>query len=94
MPAMLITILSAFAGSLVARLILGAGLAFLTYNWINDLVLNIQVEIGHLFNGLPADFLGLISILKIPQAVSVVVSALGLAAFIKTSKVVLGRFAP
>lgn len=92
MPALLITILTAFASSLVARLLLGAGLAFVTYTWINDLVLNIQLEIGHLFNGLPADFLGLISILKIPQAVSVVISALGLAAFIKTSKVVLGRF--
>ncbi|USA44941.1 DUF2523 domain-containing protein [Acinetobacter sp. C26M] len=92
MPALLITILTAFASSLVARLLLGAGLAFVTYNWINDIVANIQLEIGHLFNGLPADFLGLISILKIPQAVSVVVSALGLAAFIKTSKVFLGRF--
>lgn len=92
MYAAIIQILIGFAGSLVARLLLGAGLAFATYTWINDLVLNIQNEISHLFGGLPADLLGLISILKLPQAISVVVSALGLAAFIKTSKVVLGRF--
>lgn len=90
MPAVLIAILTAFASSLVARLLLGAGLAFFTYNWIDGVVLDIQLEISHLFNGLPADLFGLVSIMKIPQAISVVVSALGVAAFIKTSKVFLG----
>lgn len=90
MPAILIAILSAFASSLVARLLLGAGLAFFTYNWIDGLVLDIQTQISQLFNGLPSDIFGLVSIMKIPQALSVVVSALGVAAFIKTSKVFLG----
>lgn len=90
MPAILIAILTAFASSLVARLMLGAGLAFFTYNWIDGVVLDAQTEISHLFNGLPADLFGLVSIMKIPQAISVVVSALGVAAFIKTSKVFLG----
>ncbi|WP_445346526.1 DUF2523 family protein [Acinetobacter bohemicus] len=91
MPAILITILVSFASSLVARLLLGAGLAFLSFNWINDLVLLAQNEMMGLMNNLPSDILGLISILKIPQALSVVMSAMGIAAFIKTSKVFLGR---
>jgi ABC-type phosphate transport system permease subunit len=91
MPAIIITILTAFASSLVARLLLGAGLAFFTYDWINDLVLSAQLEMAGLLNNLPSDVLGLISILKLPQALSVIMSAIGIAAFIKASKVFLGR---
>lgn len=87
----LVPILIAFASSLVARLLLGAGLAFFTYDWVNDLVLEIQNTMNGLFNNIPADLFGLLSILKIPQALSVVISAIGIAAFIKASKLALGR---
>jgi hypothetical protein len=89
--AYLIPILIAFASSLVARLMLGAGLAFFTYTQIDSIIAGIQAEIGNLLGGLPADILGLISIMKIPQSLSVILSALGLAAFIKSSKMFLGR---
>lgn len=91
MPAVLVTILTAFASSLVARLLLGAGLAIFTYNFVDDIVIQAQNETTGLLNNLPSDVIGLVSILKIPQALSVIFSALGVAAFIKTSKVVLGR---
>ncbi len=91
MPAILVTILIAFTSSLVARLLLGAGLAFLSYTWVTDLVEQAQNEMMGLFNNLPSDVLGLISILKIPQALSVIMSAIAISAFIKTSKVFLGR---
>lgn len=91
MPAILVTILIAFTSSLVARLLLGAGLAFLSYTWVTDLVEQLQNEMIGLFNNLPSDVLGLISILKIPQALSVIMSAIAISAFIKTSKVFLGR---
>lgn len=91
MPALLIGILTAFAGGLVARLLLGAGLAIFTYNFVDDMVLQAQNAMGGLLNNLPSDILGLISILKIPQGLSVYMSAIGVAAFIKTSKVFLGR---
>jgi len=87
----IIPILIAFAGSLVARMLLGAGLAFVTYDWINDLVIATQNEMQGMLNNLPSDVLGLISILKIPNALSVVISALGISAFIKSAKVYLGR---
>lgn len=91
MPAILITILTAFASSLVARLLLGAGLAFVSYTFINDLVAQAQNAVRGLLNNLPADILGILGILKIPQAISVVMSAMGIAAFIKSAKVFLGR---
>lgn len=91
MPAILITILVGFASSLVARVLLGAGLAFVTYDFINDLVVEAQdIMIGQ-YNNLPADLLGLLGILKVPQSISIVMSAIGIAAFIKTAKIALGR---
>ena len=87
----IIQILMAFAGSLVARLLLGASLSLFTYDFVDDLVTQAQQEMQGLLGSLPSDILGLVSLLKIPQSLSVVMSALGIAAFIKTAKVYLGK---
>ena len=87
----LVPILIAFASSLVARMLMGAGLALFTYNWVQGLVEDAQNEMMGLFNNIPSDLLGLLSILKIPQALSVILSAIGIAAFVKASKVFLGK---
>lgn len=87
----LIAILTAFASSFLARILLGAGLAYFTYNWVEDFVANAQDQMYGILNNLPSDLLGLISILKVPQALSVVMSAIGVAAFVKASKIFLGR---
>ena len=91
MPQLLITILAAFASSLVAKLLLGAGLAFISYTFINDLVMQAQNAMLGLYNNVPADIVGIMAILKIPQALSVIMSAIGTAAFIKSSKLALGK---
>jgi hypothetical protein len=91
MPQILIVILTAFASSLVAKLMLGAGLAFLSYTWINDLVLQAQNAMLGLYSNIPANLVGVLGILKIPQALSVVMSAIGTAAFIKSSKLAIGK---
>lgn len=91
MPAVLIPILAAFASSLVARMLLGAGLMFFTYTWVDDLVQQAQDQMAGLLGNLPSDIIGLISILKIPQSLGVVMSAIGIVAFIKSAKVFLGR---
>ena len=70
---------------------MGAGLAFLTYTWVNDLVLLAQQQMVGLANQLPSDVLGVLSILQIPQGLSIIMSAIGTAAFIKTSKIAIGR---
>ena len=91
MPQILIVILTAFASSLVARLMLGAGLAFLSYTWINDLVLQAQNAMLGLYSNIHADIMGVLGILQIPQALSIIMSAMGTAAFIKSSKIALGK---
>lgn len=90
MPAIIFRILSMILGSIIAKVLLGAGLAFVTYGFINDLVSEAQNQMIGLMNNIPADILGVLSILKIPQALSIIMSAIGMAAFIKTSKIAIG----
>lgn len=91
MPAILISILTTFVSNLVARMLLGAGLAVFTYNFVDDLVAQAQDKMDSLIGSLPADVLSLISLLKIPQSLSVIMSAIGVVAFIKSAKVFLGK---
>lgn len=91
MPAILVTILASFASSLVAKLLLGAGLAFVSYTFINDMVSAAQAEMMGLYGNLPSNIIGVLGLLKIPQALSVLMSAIGTAAFIKSSKLALGK---
>lgn len=91
MQGILIVVISAIVSSLIARMLLGAGLAILSFNWINDLVNDaISAMQGFLYN-LPADIIGILSIIMIPQALSVVMSAYGIAAFVRTAKVFIGK---
>lgn len=48
-------------------------------------------RIAHLMNGLPADVLGIISILQVDASISVILSALSVSAFVKAAKVVVGK---
>lgn len=91
MPAMLVTILIAFASSLGARILLGLGLAIYVNSKIDELVADAQAAMLSLWGTLPSDIMGVLGILNIPQALGVIMSAIGIAAFIKSSKIFLGR---
>ena len=90
MPAIIIGIITALLSSIVTKVLLGAGLAFVSYTFVNDLVAQAQTEMMNLYGGLPSDILGVLGILKIPQALSVIMSAIGTASFIKTAKIAIG----
>ena len=91
MPAILVTILTAFASKLVVKMMIGAGIVFLSYTYTNDLVAQAQAAMQGLYSNIPANIMGILGILKIPQALSVIMSAIGTAAFIKSSKLALGK---
>lgn len=91
MPAVLLSVLTFIVSSAIAKALLGAGLAIVTYYWVDGLVQQAQVQVGVYLNGLPADVFKLASIAKIPQAFSVIMSAVGIASFIKVSKIAIGR---
>lgn len=91
MPVILVQVLAWFAASLVARMLMGAGLALYSISWVNTLVANAQAEIEQGFSSLPADVFSLLATLKVPQAISVIFSALVIVGTIKTAKVILGK---
>ena len=91
MPAILVTILTAFASKLLVKMMIGAGIVFLSYTYTNDLVAQAQVAMQGLYSNIPANIMGILGILKIPQSLSVCMSAIGIATFIKSTKLMLGR---
>ncbi len=91
MPAILVTILTSFASKLVVKMMLGAGIVFLSYTYTNDLVAQAQAAMQGLYSNIPANIMGILGILKIPQSLSVCMSAIGIATFIKSTKLMLGR---
>ncbi len=44
-----------FLGSVVAKVLLGAGLAVISYTFVNDLVAQAQTQMMNLYGGLPSD---------------------------------------
>lgn len=50
-----------------------------------------QAQMLGLYQNIPANIMGVLGILKIPQALSVVMSSIGTAAFIKSSKLAIGK---
>jgi hypothetical protein len=95
MPAFLLRLamwfMASFASSFILKILVGAGLAVYTYSKVDDLVAMAQSEMQSLYGNLPADVLGVLGILKIPQSMSVIMSAMAIAAFIKMSKVFIGK---
>lgn len=84
-------VLTSLVSSLIARLLLGAGLSVITFSFINDLVENAKIAVGNAFMSLPNDILSLLQLLKIPLCVSVIMSAIGIAAFVKSAKIIIGK---
>lgn len=91
MPAILIQILVAFAASFFARVLLGAGLTIYTYKLISDLVTKLQNQLSTYLYALPSDALAFIHILKIDFYISALMSAYTIVAFVKATKVFVGR---
>lgn len=87
----LVQILVYFASSLVARMLLGAGLGIITYGFIDTVMQNLKNALISAMAGFPADIVNIIAILRLDFYLSIVISAMTMAAFIKASKIALGK---
>lgn len=77
--------------SIIVRVFVMTGLSLVTFYFVNDLVDTAQTHIQNAFYGLPSDAIAFIRLYKLDQAVSIILSALSIAAYIKTAKVFVGR---
>lgn len=88
-------LLAWFAGYLISSLIFRffavTGLSIVSFAFLNDQLGQARTALQNSFYGLPADVLAFIQLWKIDQAISIVLSALTIAAYIKTAKVFIGR---
>lgn len=91
MAKLLTFILTSLVSSLIARLLLGAGLSIVTYKFINELVDQAKLAIGSALHSLPADVLSFIQLLKIDLCLSILMSAIAIAAYIKSAKIFIGK---
>lgn len=91
MPVALVPILIWFASSLVARVLLGAGLGFVTFQFLTTLTENLKNAVLSTVSGLPADILNVIGLLNLDLYLSIILSAMTMAAFITSSKLALGK---
>lgn len=91
MPAVLIAIVTLIARHLIARLLIGAGLAVISFSFINSLCARLENELRGYLYSIPSDFLYIIQALKFDFYLSVVISAYSLAISIKTAKIFIGK---
>lgn len=91
MPAVLLALAGAVISSLIFRFFVFTGLSIITFYFVNDLVSQAQNAIQSAIWGLPADALAFIKLYKIDQGISIILSALSIAAYIKTAKAFIGR---
>lgn len=91
MPLLLTPILIWFASSLVARVLLGAGLGFITFRFLTTLTENLKNAVISTVSGLPADIINIIGLLNLDMYLSIILSAMTMAAFIASSKLALGK---
>ncbi|MBN6522673.1 DUF2523 domain-containing protein [Acinetobacter pittii] len=77
--------------SLIFRLFVSTGLSIISFYFVNELVTTAKDQVQNAFFGLPSYMLAFIQLYKFDQAISVVLSAYAIAAYIKTARVVIGR---
>ncbi|WP_372375502.1 DUF2523 family protein [Acinetobacter ursingii] len=77
--------------SVVVRLFVTTGLSIVSFMFVNNLVSNAKDAFQASLMGIPSDSLAFIQLWKIDQGISIIFSALTIAAYIKTAKVAIGR---
>lgn len=91
MPAFLAALATYLISAIIMRLFIATGLSIITFYFINDLVDQAKDSFQNALHGLPADALSFIQLYKLDQCISVIISALSIAAFVKTAKAFIGR---
>lgn len=84
-------LLTSLISSLIARLLIGAGLTFVTYNWVSDLLDELINQVQTSINQLPPIVLSFMKLWTIDLCISMLLSTVQLIIFIKAAKLYLGK---
>lgn len=90
MPYIIGVLLTSLVSSLIARVLLGAGLTLVTFPFVSDLLDDLISSAQSSLNQLPAFALGILAVLEIDVCISIILSAVQVLVFVKLAKTIVG----
>lgn len=84
-------ILVSLISSIVARVLLGAGLTFFTYTWVNDVLDDLIIKAQTSLNTLPEFAISMIRLWNLDVCFSMVLSTIQIIIFVRIAKVFVGK---
>lgn len=90
MPYVLGIILTSLISSVIARILLGAGLTLVTFPYISDLLDQLIQSAQSSLNYLPAFALSFLKLLQVDKCISIILSAVQVLIYVKLAKVIVG----
>lgn len=88
---LLATVLTSLISSLIARLLLGAGLTFITYEWVSDVLDNLITQSENSLRSLPNFALSFAKLWEIDECLSMIISTVELVIFINVARSMIGK---
>lgn len=88
---LLLRISTFLATSIFGKILATLGIGLISYNVADLLVKETLTLVSSLWGGLPLEIISIMSILKIPQALSIIMSAYAISAAIQASKLAFAK---
>jgi hypothetical protein len=88
---LLATVLTSLISSLIARLLLGAGLTFITYEWVSDVLDTLITQSENSLRSLPNFALSFAKLWEIDECLSMIISTVELVIFINVARSMIGK---
>lgn len=88
---LLATVLTSLISSLIARLLLGAGLTFITYEWVSDVLDTLISQSENSLRSLPNFALSFAKLWEIDECLSMIISTVELVIFINVARSMIGK---
>jgi len=84
-------VLTSLISSFLARMLLGAGLTFVTYGWVSEVLDGLIASAQQSINTLPEFALSFLKLWEVDICISMLLSTVELIIFIKVARVIVGK---
>jgi len=88
---LLALVLTSLISSFLARVFLGAGLTFITYSWVSDVLDELIAVAQQSINTLPEFALSFLKLWDVDLNISMLLSTVQLIIFIKVARLMIGK---
>lgn len=84
-------LLTSLISSLIARVLLGAGLTVITHSWVSDIFDKAINDMQRSLNALPDWSLSMLKFFEVDVCISMILSTVQIVLFIKTARFIVGK---